>query len=77
MSVRKTHNVATSFDTRVTVMSRYLLCDTLKLDNSINNDEIVKIIDNHGGYIYSQKVNKYSRDKTYANIPISHNPTII
>lgn len=60
MSVRKTHNVATSFNARVTVMSKYLLCDTLKLDNSINNDEIVKIIDNRGGYIYSQKVNKYT-----------------
>lgn len=65
MSVRKAHNVATSFDARVTVMSKYLLCDTLKLDNSVDNNEIVKIIDDREGYIYSQKVNKYNIMASY------------
>lgn len=65
MSARKARNVSTNFNLRTTVMSKYLLCDTLKLDNSVDNNEIIKIINDHEGYIYSKKVNKYTIMASY------------
>lgn len=65
MSARKARNTSTNFNLRTTVMSKYLLCDTFKLDNSVDNDEIIKIINDHEGYVYSKKVNKYTIMASY------------